>query len=122
MDKEPACFKREGLQYVICHNLGQTRRILESEEPFDVIRVIAVRQFYHGKKLPRLFGAGAIFVSMLYRRRKMLTSPTGRAQSTRNSSRKPLATVPTERSRKKQTNIPSTAARIVSSRLMRVAM
>ena len=40
MDDEPESFLLDGLKCVICHNLGQARKILEGNEAFDVIRVI----------------------------------------------------------------------------------
>ena len=41
MDAEPERFEENGLRCVICHNLGQIRRVLESGESFDALRVIA---------------------------------------------------------------------------------
>ena len=40
MEAAPEVFEAAGLKCVICHNLGQARKILEGEEAFDVIRVI----------------------------------------------------------------------------------
>ena len=54
------------------------------------------------------------------KREKRLTAATGRAQTSRNSSRKPLPTAPAPSSRKKTASTPSTAPRMVSSRLMRM--
>lgn len=39
-DAEPETFELDGMKCVICHNLGQARKILEGNEAFDVIRVI----------------------------------------------------------------------------------
>ena len=39
-DSTPERFTVGDLKCVICHNLGQTREVLESAEAFDVIRVI----------------------------------------------------------------------------------
>ena len=39
-DSDPEIFEQDGLKCVICHNLGQARKVLESKEAFDVIRVI----------------------------------------------------------------------------------
>ena len=39
-DSTPERFTVGDLKCVICHNLGQTKEVLESEEVFDVIRVI----------------------------------------------------------------------------------
>ena len=41
MDREPECFEEEGLRCVICHNLGQARKLLAEADCYDVIRVIA---------------------------------------------------------------------------------
>ena len=41
MEKEPEVFQMEGLRCAVCHNLGQARRLLESGEGYDVLRVIA---------------------------------------------------------------------------------
>ncbi len=40
-DAEPETFDLDGRKCVICHNLGQARRVLEGNEAFDVIRVVA---------------------------------------------------------------------------------
>ena len=41
MEPEPEVFALDGLHCVVCHNLGQARRMLESGESFAVICVIA---------------------------------------------------------------------------------
>ena len=41
MDREPECFEEEGLRCVICHNLGQARKMLAEADCYDVTRVIA---------------------------------------------------------------------------------
>ena len=41
MDKEPELFEQDGLKCAVCHNLGQARRVLGSEERFDVVCVMA---------------------------------------------------------------------------------
>ena len=40
MSAEPEVFEQDGLKCVICHNLGQARRVLEDSKALDVIRVI----------------------------------------------------------------------------------
>lgn len=41
MSYNPEIFELDGLKCVICHNLGQARRILSSTEFFNVIRIIS---------------------------------------------------------------------------------